>query len=387
VSESNPIANEHTGFPTVGILGAGQLGRMLGLAALRLGVAVKYLDRADSGATRGLGQTTIGDWTDPETLRAFAADCDALTTENEWAPMAALESVVGGRLPVRPGARALARIADKVEQKRALEAAGLAVAPWAHAGDERQAREALERLGYPAVFKRIVGSYDGYGNATVQSPDDVNDAFTRLSGPRGILVEGWVPYERELAVLVARGHDGETAVYPVTHTEQRDHRCHAVLIPSGLSTSSENRARDLARAAVAALEIVGIAGVELFFEAGGQLRVNEVAPRPHNTGHYTIEACHTSQFENHLRAVLGWPLGDPGLRAPATAMVNVLGVRDGRSTADSLAAALDVSGVAVHVYGKREVRKNRKMGHVTALGADLEEVRARAERAAAQIRL
>lgn len=362
---------------------------MLGLAAIRMGVRVRFLDKAESGATAGIGETLVGDWTDPTLLRRFAEGCDVLTTENEWAPMVELEAAVAGEIPVRPSAASLAKIADKVEQKRALEAAGLAVAPYEVAVDAAAARTALDTLGYPAVFKRIKGSYDGYGNVTVKTSADVDEAFAKVAGEGGVLIEGWVPFERELAVLVARGVDGEMAVYPVTHTEQRNHRCHAVLIPSGLSSELEARAQDLSRAAVEALGLVGIAGVELFYEPDGdpQLRVNEIAPRPHNTGHYTIEACETSQFENHLRAVLGWPLGDPGLRTPASVMINVLGARDGEASASSLPGALAVPGAAVHIYGKREVRVHRKMGHVTAIGADLQQARERAEKAAAQVRL
>src|SRR5690606_32339801 len=200
-------------------------------------------------------------------------------------------------------------------------------------------------------------------------------------------IESFVPFEQELSVLVARRPGGEHVIYPVAHTEQRDHRCHAVEVPARIDPEVASEARRVGLAAIEAVSAVGVTAVELFLSRDGRVLVNELAPRPHNTGHYSIEACHTSQFENHVRAVLGWPLGDPGLRVPAACMVNVLGHTDGPTIVRGLEDALAVAGAAVHLYGKATVRPRRKMGHVTVTADDAEAARARAEHAASLIRL
>ena len=380
-----------TGAVCVGILGAGQLGRMLGLAAIRMGLSVRFLDRAQSGATEGLGETHVGDWTDPEVLRRFIQGCAVITTENEWAPAAAVEAALrdgdrdGGEM--RPGSRSLDRIADKGRQKQTLEAAGIPTAPFALAADEAEAARAFEALGGAVMLKRRRGSYDGYGNHTAHDAAALREGWTRLHGEDGLLLEQWVPFERELSVIVARSTTGEVQTYPVAYTEQRDHRCHATVVPAGVPDGMVEAARRIGRDVVQAFDLVGVTAVELFATEDGRLLVNEVAPRPHNTGHYTIEGCVTSQFENHLRAVLGWPLGATDLRAPAAVMINLIGDREGEVALGTLPRALSSADVAVHCYGKRDVRPRRKMGHVTCLGDDPTETRARAEAAAEKIQL
>jgi 5-(carboxyamino)imidazole ribonucleotide synthase len=187
--------------------------------------------------------------------------------------------------------------------------------------------------------------------------------------------------------MVARRADGEHVEYPVVETIQKDHRCHMVIAPAQIADDIAERAREIARAAVEAVDAVGVIGVELFEMEDGEVLYNEMAPRPHNTGHYTIEACHTSQFENHLRAILGWPLGDPSLQVPAAVMVNLIGERDDVARPEGLTDALSIPGAAVHIYGKTDVRAKRKMGHVTVTGSDVDSLIERAEKAAALIRL
>lgn len=373
----------------VGVFGAGQLGRMLGLAALRMGVEVRFLDVRDSGATRGVGETLIGDWRDPELLRRFMAGCAALTVENEWVPLEGAAELAEREfgLTIHPGPQVLARIGDKLIQKQHATRSGIPLGPFVDAPDLAAAERAAATLGFPLVVKRRRGAYDGYGNATARDLAELREAFAALAEHDGVLLEAFVPFVRELAVLVARSVGGESVVYPIAYTEQQGHRCAAVEVPAPLAPEVAARGRELGSAIASAFEIVGVCAVELFELADGRLWFNELAPRPHNSGHYTIEACHTSQFENHLRAVLGWPLGDPGLVAPAAVMVNLLGEREGVVEAAALARALAIPGVAVHLYGKREVRPRRKMGHVTAIGDDLERLRGAAEAAAAAIRL
>lgn len=379
----------------VGVFGAGQLGRMLGLAALRMGIEVRFLDVRDSGATRGVGETLIGDWRDPALLRRFMTGCTALTVENEWAPLDAAAAIAEREfgLAIHPGPHVLARIGDKLVQKRHAAASSIPLGPFHAAPDLASAELAARELGFPLLVKRRRGAYDGYGNATAHDLAQLREAFGRLrevdAAPEhaGVLLEGFVPFVRELAVLVARATTGESVVYPVAYTEQQGHRCAAVEVPAPLRPEVEARARELGSAIANAFEIVGVCAIELFELEDGRLWFNELAPRPHNSGHYTIEACRTSQFENHLRAVLGWPLGDASLVAPAAVMVNLLGEREGLVEASALARALAIPGVAVHLYGKREVRPRRKMGHVTAIGHDPAHLRSAAEAAAAAIRL
>jgi 5-(carboxyamino)imidazole ribonucleotide synthase len=376
-----------TTFPSLGILGGGQLGRMTALAAIPMGIRVHFLIPAPAPSVEGLGEVTVADWTDPEVLLAFAEGCDAVTVESEWAPADRLASVLPAGVALWPSPETLATIRDKGRQKEALASAGLPLPRFARCGTLDEAREAARGFGYPVVVKRYRGSYDGYGNATVRSHADLEAAWSDLAQEDGALVEGWVDFRHELTVLVARAPGGNHVVYPVAYTEQRDHRCHAVVVPSGIDPESDEEARRVGLRAVEAVDGVGITAVELFEERSGRILVNELAPRPHNTGHYTIEACHTSQFANHARAVLGLPLGDPSLRVGAACMVNVLGHRTGNTEPGGLAEALEVPGVAVHLYGKRAVRPKRKMGHVTATGIDPAEVRQRAEHAASLLRL
>lgn len=374
-------------FPTLGILGAGQLGRMTALAALRMGLQVRFLAPRPEGAAAGLGHLTVADWTDPQVLRTFAQGCNAITLESEWAPADRLQPVLPEATALWPSPHTVALIRDKGRQKTVFQDAGLPVPPFALCQTLNEAQAAAEAFGYPVVLKRRRGSYDGYGNATVQNATALAEAFPQLTDTDGLLVEAWVPFIRELATLVARRADGTHVTYPIVHTEQRDHRCHAVMAPAPITPQVAEAARTLAEAAVAAIDGVGITGVELFELPDGTLLVNELAPRPHNTGHYTIEGCYTSQFENHIRAVLGWPLGNPNLREPVAVMVNVLGHRNGTPSLAGYTQALAVPGVGIHVYGKTEVRPKRKMGHVTATGTDPAETRRRAEEAAAAIRL
>ena len=372
---------------TLGILGGGQLGRMTALAALRLGLDVRILTDVASGPEAGFADVTVGDWTDPDRLRTWAAGCDAVTAESEWAPLDRLMPVLPDGVSVWPSAETLIAVRHKGRQRELLTAAGLPQPAYRPCPTRDALSAAAEELALPLVVKRYQGSYDGYGNATCRTAADLDAAWDALADDDGLLAEAFVPFEAELAVQVARGADGATAVYPVCRSEQRDHRCHAVEVPAGLPQDVELGARAVGVRAVEAIGMVGIATAELFLTPGGEVLVNELAPRPHNTGHYTIEGAHTSQFENHARAVCGLALGDAGLRAPAACMVNVLGARDGVAVPEIAAALAAVPEAAIHVYGKRDVRPRRKMGHVTVTADTAQAARARAEAAAALVQL
>jgi 5-(carboxyamino)imidazole ribonucleotide synthase len=374
-------------FPTLGILGGGQLGKMMAAEAVRLGLHVRLLSPKDAGPMRPYADTHVGDWTDPEVLRGFVEGCNTITVESEWAPAAEAAAVCGDTTAVWPSPETLALIKDKGVQNQHLADAGLPLPPFARCETLDDARAAAHDFGYPVILKQYRGAYDGYGNATVDDADALREAWPNLAADDGLLVEAFMDFTRELAVQVARRPGGEQVVYPVAYTEQRDHRCHAVEVPASIPDTVAERAQAVARDAVDAVEGVGLIAVELFEMADGSVLVNELAPRPHNTGHYSIEGCHTSQFENHVRAVLDLPLGSTALRAPVAVMVNVIGHREGAARPNGLADALGVDGACVHIYGKPDVRLGRKLGHVTALGSDRTHVRARAEDAAASLSL
>lgn len=373
-------------IPVIGILGGGQLGRMTAMAALRMGLQVRFLVPEPTGSAESLGETMVGDWQDPAVLRHFASGCTVVTVESEWAPADLLEPVLPKDTALWPKAETIKWIRDKGTQKRVLAKAGLPLPDFACCTTLEEALAAAERLGYPVVLKRYRGSYDGYGNFTAHTPEALASGWTRLAQEDGLLVEAWVPFVRELAVLVVRSPSGQEVLYPVVYTEQREHRCYLVQAPADVPDAVAAEAQRLARAAVEAVGGVGIMAVELFELSDGRLLINELAPRPHNTGHYTIEGCYTSQFENHVRAILDWPLGSPELREPVAVMVNILGQRrSDQLDLSGLPEALRIPGVFIHLYGKTAVRPGRKMGHVTATGRDANEVRHRAETAASLI--
>jgi len=383
---------QHSELPypaLVGILGGGQLARMTAEAASQLGIEIAVLEHeAHSPAGRIAARELVGAWTDPHLLAQLAEGALAVTLENEFVEVAALETLEARGVAVFPSARTLAAVQDKLIQKRTMQAAGIPVPRFAEVTTPEEIERAGADWGWPLVLKARRNSYDGYGNATLHGPSDVDPAFERLGWPqRALYVEAWVPFVRELAVMVARGRDGEMRVYPVVETVQRNHICHLVRAPAAIAPAVATQAAEFARSAVAAIAGVGVFGVELFETPDGGVLYNEIAPRPHNSGHYTIEGCVTSQFENHLRAVLGVPLGDVAMVAPAAVMVNLLGSREGPAHTAGLADALAIPGAHLHIYGKLASRTGRKMGHVTALGMTLEEAEARARTAADALQL
>lgn len=366
-------------MPRLGIIGGGQLAKMTAAAAMPFGCEVVVLERQDDFPAHSLDtHALIGDWNDPRELLRLAPLVDVVTLENEFVSTDALAVLADHRHAFWPGLQTLALVQDKLRQKTVFAAAGLPVARFADAPD----RAAVLRFGFPAVLKKRRNSYDGKGNATVRSATDLDAAWAKLDGDRQALyVEAFCPFERELAVIVTRGQDGAVVRYPVVETINREHICCVVKGPV-----DRPAAADMAARAVEAVGGVGSFGVEFFQLAGGRLLLNEIAPRVHNTGHYTIEACVCSQFENHVRAVLGWPLGSPAMVAPAAAMVNLLGCGEGPGTPVGLTEALRIPGAYVHVYGKTRSARGRKMGHVTALGCDAGEAASLAQRAADCIR-
>lgn len=375
--------------PSLGILGGGQLAKMLEAAAGPLGVRVRILAPSPDALIPGMfREAEIAAWT-PEHLARFAETVDVLALENEFVNPAALEAAEAtGHAVLLPSAAAIRVIQDKLTQKQTLRDAGLPVPEFRTVATPEELIEAGKAWGWPVVLKKRCLGYDGKGNATVRSPDEADAAFRDLGGGRSaLLVEQFCRFERELAVMVVRGRGGETRIYPVVETRQKNHICHEVLAPApGLPPGLAAKTQDIAIRAVEAFGLVGSAGVELFEMPDGTVVINEMAPRVHNSGHYTIEACRCSQFENHVRAVLGLPLGDTAMTAPAAVMINLLGASDGPGWPTGVAEALAIHGVHLHIYGKAASKPGRKMGHLTVAGTEIEPALAQAREAAGLVR-
>ena len=352
---------------TVGVVGGGQLGRMLGEAAAPLGIELVVSDPTpDAPAAPVVRDQIVGDFDDEATIRALAERADYLTFEIELADPDALERVSEATgTPVHPHPETLRLIQDKLVQKRRLRDAGVPVPAFRAVDSVADLRAALEELGYPAMLKAREGGYDGRGNVPVESPDGVGTAFEAIDGPA--MVEEFVDYDRELAVMGAVG-DGERDTFPVTETIHEAEILRTTVSPARTTERVRERAREVALDVLDVLSGRGVFGVELF-ETNGDVLLNEIAPRPHNSGHWTIEGCHTSQFEQHLRGVLGLPLGATDRRGP-TASANILGDVETRRQAHlaGVEDALTRDRLALHWYGKHEVYDLRKMGHVTLVG-------------------
>jgi 5-(carboxyamino)imidazole ribonucleotide synthase len=371
-------------LPALGICGGGQLAKMTAQAAVQFGCAVVILERHSEfpAASRNL-RTLIGDWDDPTSLLQLAGLTDVVTLENEFVDESALATLEQAGHQLWPKVATLKRIQDKLLQKQTLAQAGLPVPRMRAVRQTDEVAEVAAEWGYPVMLKARRHAYDGKGNATVRTPAELAAAWSRLGGDRGraLYVEEFCDFAMELAVIVTRGQDGATVTYPVVETIQEQHICRVVRAPANIPAETATAAMELARQAVCVVEGVGSFGVELFLDRSRQLRINELAPRVHNSGHYTIEACVCSQFENHVRAVLGWPLGSPAMRAPAAVMINLLGSIDAPGRPLGIERALAIPGVHVHVYGKKQSAAGRKMGHVTALGATVQEASTLAEQA------
>ncbi|KAJ3089375.1 phosphoribosylaminoimidazole carboxylase ade2 [Quaeritorhiza haematococci] len=383
-------------------------------AANRLNIPVAILDSHENPAAQISPSSllhVVGNFHNAEDVQELASRCDVLTVEIEHVHVETLEKVAKSSergLIVQPSPEAIRIIQDKYLQKVHVtssnkgNAAGAVPCPEfaeVEAGREVDSvREIAEKkgFGYPLMLKSKKWAYDGKGNYVIKSNEQVPEAVKILqqnalkggaklaSGDSGLYVEKWVPFEKELAVMVVRALDGTITSYPVVETIQKDNICHIVYAPAAVEEAVLKRAKQVAEQAISTLQGAGVFGVEMFALSNGDVLFNEIAPRPHNSGHYTIEACHTSQFEQHIRATMGLPLGSTVMKVPAAAMVNILGVGSGEegmaATLKPCAEAMTIPGATVHLYGKKECRAGRKMGHITIVGNSAEEVKGYVER-------
>ena len=352
---------------TLGVLGGGQLGRLFCLAARSLGYRVMVLDPdPDSPAGAVADFHLQADYQDAQALARLGAECAAITTEWESVPATTLDTLAT-HCPVRPSAASVGVARDRIIEKTFLHDLGLATAPFFAIHQATDLEAAITGLRMPALLKTATLGYDGKGQIAVDDRETASSAFTTL-GNRPCVLEEKVQLAQELSVLLTRGSDGETAFYPVGENVHRDGILHTTRVPALIPAAVSELALGMARRVAEALDYIGVLAVEFFFTTDGELLINELAPRPHNSGHYTIDACVTSQFEQQVRALCGLPLGSTRLLSPVT-MLNLLGDLWGNSQPDWTQVFIQPEA-RLHLYGKREARSGRKMGHVNLLSDD-----------------
>jgi 5-(carboxyamino)imidazole ribonucleotide synthase len=352
---------------TLGVLGGGQLGRMFVIQARTMGYRVMVLDPDPRSPAGQMADVHLrAGYSDPRALARLAADCAAVTTEFENVPAEALERLARS-CRVRPPVKAVALAQDRISEKTFLEGAGFSTAPFRPVRGPEELDTALRKVKLPALLKTSRLGYDGKGQALVERPEDAAAALARLGGVECVLEER-LALETELSVVLARGDDGAMAAFPVGENRHRNGILETTVVPARVSPATAAGARETAERVACALDYVGVLGVELFVANGGTIYVNELAPRPHNSGHYTLDACSADQFEQQLRALCGLPLAEPRLLSPV-AMVNLLGDL-WRGGEPRWAEVFRRPGVRLHLYGKAEPRPGRKMGHLNCLADD-----------------
>lgn len=346
---------------TIGIVGGGQLGRMSAMAAARLGYRAHVLTQeADGPAAQVAAGVTLGAYEDPASLRAFAAAVDVVTFEFENVSAEGL-ALLAELKPVHPSPRILGISQDRVAEKSFLNAAGVPTAPWGQVTDAASLDAVIARIGLPGILKTSRLGYDGRGQARVSTPEEAHAAFAGLE-PKPLILEGFVDFACEVSVVVARGADGQMTSFDTVENRHKHGILDLTFAPARIPEETAAEAQGLARRVAEALDLVGLLAVEMFVGRDGSLRVNEIAPRPHNSGHWTMDACPASQFEMHIRAVAGLPL-PPALRHSDAVMKNLIGPDDMALWPEIVAAP----GLIAHHYGKAEARPGRKMGHVSRL--------------------
>jgi 5-(carboxyamino)imidazole ribonucleotide synthase len=348
---------------TIGLVGGGQLGRMSALAAARLGYRCHILTREpDSPASQVAAAATISDYHEPNGLREFAAAVDVISFEFENVSAEGLD-LLASLKPVRPSPAILRTSQDRIQEKIFLNGAGVPTAPWMAVNRLDELHVAVQRMGLPAVLKTTRLGYDGKGQAMLRRLEAVPDAFAALS-PKPLILEGFVDFAQEISVVAARGADGAYTAFDTVENRHRNHILDVTLAPARIPDAVAAQAQAIARRVADALDLVGLLAVEMFVDAQGRVLANEIAPRPHNSGHWTIDACPASQFELHVRAIAGLPLL-PATRHSDAVMKNLVGPEE----AALWPAIVATPGLIPHLYGKAEARPGRKMGHVTRLFA------------------
>lgn len=369
----------------IGIVGGGQLGRMTILEAKKMDVEVVVLTPSHPSPASDIADDyIIGDLYDSDKIVELSEKCDVLTYEIEHINVEVLKEIEAKGKIVNPSSEVLAIIQDKNLQKKVLKEKGLPTSQWDML-NENNLEELLEKYDFPVVQKACKGGYDGKGVFLLKTRDDLSNMIKAPS-----FFEKYIPFEREIAVMVARNKKGQVKTYPVVDMlfDDKTNMCDITMCPSTIGVSLREKAKDLAQKAVEAIDGVGIFGVEMFVTKDGEILINELAPRPHNSGHYTIEGCITSQYEQYLRAIMNLPLGSVDIVKPSV-MINLFGEEgySGKVEVENFDKALEIEGVNIHLYGKKETKPNRKMGHITVLDDDLEKALEKAKKAKSLLKI
>lgn len=360
----------------LGILGSGQLSRMTVLAAYELGIKTHVLCTENNDSLSPASQvstyTTKSDFNNVQQILAFAEACDFITLENEFIDQTVLDAI-DDKFPGKlyPSAKTFKFIGDKITEKNTFAGAGIAVCPFKEVVSKVDVLEFIKVHGLPVVLKSAKGGYDGYGNVTIKSEEQIDEALVKLKGQK--LVEAFIPYTQEVAIIAARNSTG-TVLYPIAETVQENHICHYVTSPSEISADVEKTIKDFTLKALEAIDARGIYAFEFFLTADNKVYLNESAPRPHNSGHYTMNACVTSQFHNHVRSVLDLSLGETTLTTKYAVMLNLLGTKAQVAELQPINEFMKVQNGHLHLYGKAQSKPGRKMGHFTICGNNKDEI-------------
>ena len=366
---------------TVGIVGGGQLGKMLTDAALPLGFDVVVVDPGEHCPATQAGATQIvGNITDESAIRQLGEQSDFLTIEIEHIDVSVLEDIERAGTTVNPSPATIRMIQDKYLQKKFLDESGIPVGAYVEIINESSAKRALDAFGGTMMLKARHGAYDGRGNKLVASASGIGSALDYFNGAQ-LYAEKIVKFKKELAVMIARDFDGNTTAYPIVETVHQRSICIEVHAPAPIDDSISRRARDVALQVAEHLRGAGVFGIEMFLTEENDILVNEIAPRVHNSGHYTMDACETSQFEQHIRAITDMELGSVEMITPASSMINILGERDGPVDIQGLDEVTSMPQTFVHLYGKSPTKIDRKMGHINVIGETLEQTTATATNA------
>ncbi len=370
----------------IGILGGGQLARMSAYQAYKMGFDIAILEKIKNSPAGQLTNNEFVGWVDDnKILKKFAESSDIITLENEFIDYTHLEYLEKLGKKVLPSSKTISLIQDKLIQKRTLRRHGIPVADFVEVKDENKYSVISENLGVKFILKSRKMGYDGYGNETVKNNSEFVDAYKKLTKRHSkLMAEEFIDFKMELAVMVVMSKK-EIKTYPVVQTIQKNHICHTVIAPAEISNKLIKKTKEIAVECIKAIKGYGIFGVELFLTKKDKLLVNELAPRTHNSGHYTIEACTTSQFENHIRAILNLPLGSTELVRPSAVMINLLGKKEGPGIVNDYKVALKDPEVHLHIYGKGKSRIGRKMGHITLIGDNSKSIIRRAKSAEGKI--
>lgn len=366
----------------VGIIGGGQLGKMIAHEARRMSFKVIVLDPTECcPAAKIADQQIVADFKDEAAILKLAQSCDVLTYEIELANSSTLKMLESQNFPIRPSPETLRLVQNKFRQKSFLKENRISVPEFAAVRSEAHLYELCKRFGFPAMLKASEDSYDGRGNFLIRSKSEISGAYRHFSG-RECMLERFVPFTKEISIMVARNPSGQIESFPVAENIHRNNILDMTIVPARISRSVEFKAKKLAEKTMGSMRGAGIFGIEMFVTKKGDVLLNEIAPRPHNSGHYTNEACSVSQFEQHLRAVLDLPLAKPALLSPAV-MVNILGPQNlkGAYAVKGLFRLLKIPGVKLYIYGKKATKPQRKLGHITATGKTARQALERAAKA------